>query len=95
MGATQQRRKQERRARKELRALVREFRAIQFRLLGVLTTLPVRPDEAAHKGTMSPEYDEATKMRLIIQCVLEDNIKPALLSLRDAAGYRAAQRKQQ
>jgi hypothetical protein len=88
-------RKKERRARKELRAIVRKIRAIRFRLLGVLTTLPVRADEATSAGTMSPEYDEATEMRLIIQCVLEDNIKPALTSLRDVARYRAAQRKQQ
>jgi hypothetical protein len=74
--------------RKELRAIARELRAIRYRLLGVLTVLPERQDESAQADPLNPDYDAATEMRLITQCIVHDNIEPAVTALLDAVRYR-------
>jgi hypothetical protein len=85
-------RREERQARKELRAVARELRAIRYRLLGVLSVLPERQEESAQDDTIDPDYDAATEMRLITQCIVHDNIEPAVTALLDAARYRVSEK---
>jgi hypothetical protein len=81
---------EERAARKELRAIARELRGLYFRLLGITASLPAREEEIPRESDLDPmDYSEATEMRLAIQCVLRDQIEPAITSLRDAAKLRA------
>jgi len=77
-------------ARRELRGIVRELRGLYFRLLGVVASLPAQPEEGPHEQDLGPnDYSEATEIRLAVQCVLHDQIEPAITSLRDAARFRA------
>jgi hypothetical protein len=78
-------------ARKELRSIARELRGLHFRLLGITASLPAREDEVPRETDLDDpgEYSAATEMRLAIQCVLRDQIEPAITSLRDAAKFRA------
>jgi hypothetical protein len=87
--------KEERRARRELRSVARELTAIHYRLLGIPASLPPRDDEVATGGDMDPAYDAATEMRLAIQCVLRDNLQPAIASLRAAARFKAERREEE
>ena len=83
--------KEERRARRELRAISRELTALCYRLLGVSASLPPREDETATEGDMDPDYDARTEMRLAAQSVLQDHLKPALAALRAASRSKAAE----
>jgi hypothetical protein len=80
-------------ARKELRAIVTELKALRFRLLGLLSLLPARADEIATDVDMNEDYDAVTEMRLVTQCVLREQIDSAILSLNDAAAYKPKLRK--
>jgi hypothetical protein len=81
---------EEKPARKELRSIARELRGLHFRLLGIAASLPAREEELPRESDLDPkEYNAATEMRLAIQCVLRDQIEPAITSLRDAAKFRA------
>lgn len=77
------------RAQKELWAAAGELRALCYRLLGVAATLPALEAETAAPDIREEDLTPATEIRLVIQCVLRDNLKPALGSLVDAARYRA------
>jgi hypothetical protein len=68
-------------ARAELREIVRDLEALQSRLLklkeGVTSTSP-------EDDQMDPE----TEIRTVVECVLQDSIRPAIRDLRDAASYQ-------
>ena len=65
--------------------MARELTALRYRLLGFLASLPPRDDEVTTDGAMDPDYDAKTEMRLAAQCVLRDNLEPAIASLRAAS----------
>lgn len=71
-------------AQTQMRQIVAELEAIQFRLQGIQASLPVPPREAAMlAGEM--EMDFATEVRSVIDCVLNDSIRPAIRDLVKAA----------
>jgi hypothetical protein len=70
-------------AQAELREIVTELELIRSRLLEVVETLPKPPGEVENED----EMDVATEVRSVIECVLTDNIRPAIRDLRTAASY--------
>lgn len=60
--------------REEIRDVVRDLEALRFRLLGVRASLPV--PRAAR------EEDAVVDVRSLLECVLEDSLRPALRDLR-------------
>jgi len=75
-------------ARKQLRAISRELTDIRYRLLGVIASLSHgRTDETEEEGD-DRRSDHATVMRSVAECVLADNIRPAIDDLLAAATYR-------
>jgi hypothetical protein len=86
---------EEGRTRKELRAVARELTALRYRLLGVVASLAPREDEVTVEGDIDPRYDAVTEMRLAAQCVLRDNLEPAMASLRAAARFKPGEREEE
>lgn len=76
---------EEKQGRRELRSMARELTALRYRLLGFLASIPPRDDEMTGEGSMDSDYDAKTEMRLAVQCVLQDNLEPAIASLRAAS----------
>lgn len=60
--------------REEIRDVARDLEALRFRLLGVRASLPA--PRAAR------EEDAVADVRSILECVLEDSLRPALRDLR-------------
>jgi hypothetical protein len=74
-------------AQAELRRVVEELKGIRGRLREIAGGLPVSPGEALMLvGEEDP--DVATEVRSIIECVLADQIGPAVRDLGAAIEYR-------
>jgi hypothetical protein len=69
-------------ARRELRSVAEELESLQFRMLGVLGTLPESATEATDEDLEA--MDATAEIRAVIGCVLNDCIGPAVRDLRDA-----------
>jgi len=74
-------------AQAELRQIVQELDAIRDRLTAVHDRLPVPPEETAML-LGEQEMDVATEIRSVIECVLNDSLRPAIRDLAAAASYR-------
>lgn len=74
-------------AREKLRNIAREVEEIGERLQEIHNQLPVPPNVT---GMLleEEEMDAATEMRTTIECVLQDNLRPAIRDLRAAADYQ-------
>ncbi len=70
-------------AQAELREIVAELELLRSRLLEIVETLPKPPGDVENED----EMDVATEVRSVIECVLTDNIRPAIRDLRTAASY--------
>ena len=70
-------------AQAELRKIVAELELIRSHLLEIAETLPKPPGDVENEE----EMDIATEVRSVIECVLTDNIRPAIRDLRTAASY--------
>jgi hypothetical protein len=77
----------EERAQQQLREIVRELEAVQFRLLGVQASLPPAPMEVV-RFLEEEEMDRRTQIRAAVQHVLEAAVRPAIRDLRAAAELR-------
>ena len=71
----------------ELRRIVEDLDAIRARLVELHARLPVSPHETAML-VGEVEMDFPTELRSVIECVLNDNIQPAIRDLAAAAAYR-------
>ena len=71
-------------AQEQLREIVRELEAARFRLLGVQASLPPAPEELVRHLDMDV-MDAAAQLRTVIQCVLDDFLRPAIRDLGAAA----------
>jgi len=71
-------------AQAQLREIVRDLTAIQFRLLGVQASLPPAPEEIVRQLDVEA-METSTEIRTIVQCVLEDFLGPAIRDLGNAA----------
>jgi hypothetical protein len=72
----------------QLRDIVRDFEALKFRLLGVLASVPVSPEETTVRLMDAELADPGAEIRTIIECVLHDSIDPAIGDLRSTMGRR-------
>lgn len=73
-----------------LRDVVEELKGIRSRLQELARALPVSAEE---DEMLEEEPDVATEVRSIIECVLADQIGPAVRDLDTAAGYRPKRRR--
>jgi hypothetical protein len=74
-------------AQAELRRIVEELEAIRARLAELHERLPVPPQETAML-LGEEEMDVATEVRSVIECVLNDSLRPAIRDLAAAASFR-------
>ena len=74
-------------AQAELRGIVEELDSIRARLTDIHERLPVSPEETAML-LGEQDLDVATEVRSIIECVLNDSLRPAIRDLAAAASYR-------
>jgi hypothetical protein len=73
-------------AQEQLREIAADLKTIRFRLEELKGSLPVpTQEEAMLLGEM--DMDVSTEMRSVIECVLNDNIDPAIRGLLAAADY--------
>jgi len=74
-------------AQAELRQIVEELDTVRARLTEIHDRLPVPPEETAML-VGEQEMDVATEVRSVIECVLNDSLRPAIRDLAAAASYR-------
>jgi hypothetical protein len=74
-------------AQAELREIVEELEAARTRLAEIHARLPMPPEETAML-LGEQEMDVSTEVRSIIECVLNDSLRPAIRDLAAAASYR-------
>jgi len=70
-----------------LQQIVQELDAIRGRLIEIHERLPVSLEETAML-LGEEEMDIATEIRSVIECVLNDSLRPAIRDLAAAASYR-------
>ena len=76
-------------AQKQLRAIARDLGDIRYRLLGVIASLSEgRSGEPTDDEEDGKRSDRVTEVRSAAECVLADNILPAIDDLLAAARYR-------
>lgn len=78
-------------AQAELHQIVEELDSIRRRLVDLHAKLPVSPEETAML-VGEVEMDFATEVRSVIECVLNDNIQPAIRDLAATASCRPKDR---
>ena len=78
-------------AQAELHQIVEELDSIRARLVDLHAKLPVSPEETAML-VGEVEMDFATEVRSVIECVLNDNIQPAIRDLAAAASCQPKNR---
>lgn len=71
--------------RKHLARILAHFEDGRWQLLGILHNLPEPLAEQVRLEDVAEEWDGVTEMRTVIECVLEDYIRPAILDLKDVA----------
>jgi hypothetical protein len=74
-------------AQAHLRGVVEELDRIRVVLEGIASSLPVSPREETYLEE-GGEWDVATEVRSVIECVLTDQILPAIRDLQAAAVCR-------
>ena len=76
--------------RKELRQMVNDLEAIRAHLQEVVATLVAAGEDTVFEGDDEP--DVATEVRSVVECVLADQIGPAIRDLTTAVEYRPKRR---
>jgi hypothetical protein len=69
-------------ARAEVRRIIEALESIRWRLLGVQLSLPEPIEETARLQEVADEMSPAAELRTVIQCVLDDSLRPAIEDLR-------------
>ena len=83
--------REEEEVRAELRSIVEDLDRIRAQLVDLHGRLPVPVEETAMLvGEI--EMDFATEVRSVIECVLNDSIRPAIRDLAKAASYQPKRR---
>ncbi len=74
-------------ARAELRAIAEDLDGVRARLVNLHRRLPVPAEETAML-VGEVEMDFATEVRSVIECILNDWLRPAIRDLAAAASYQ-------
>jgi hypothetical protein len=77
-------------ARNELHQLVQELEGLQGRLLEIRRGLP--PPPPSPEDDLNADPDVSTEMGRVIECVLQDSVRPAIRDLIAAAEYRPGEK---
>ena len=77
--------RQEEQAQAELKRIVEDLKKVRSKLRDIAAALPSTLEEAMYA---EEDPDVATEVRAVIECVLTDQIGPAVRDLSAAAGYR-------
>ena len=75
-------------AQEEVRQIAGELHALCQRLEGVHQSLPIASNEALML-LGEADMNVATELRSVIECVLNDSLRPAVRDLKAATEYRA------
>jgi hypothetical protein len=75
-------------AEEQLRAIARDLSGIRYRLLGVVASLSDGRTPEPAEDEDDERADRMTEMRSVAECVLADNIRPAIDDLLAAASYQ-------
>ena len=70
---------------KHLARVLEDFERGRWQLLGILRSLPESPAELGEEDVAEKWDGGLTEMRSVIECVLEDYIRPAIQDLQDVA----------
>jgi hypothetical protein len=81
-------------ARRHLHRVLEQLEVVRWQLLGIRQSLPEPPAERVRQADVSDEPDSATELRTTIDCVLEDDLKPALQDLQEALASPGAEAKE-
>ena len=85
--------REEEQAQAAVREAMEDLKKVRSRLRNIAAALPASPQEVLmDAGDEDP--DVATEVRSIIECVLADQIEPAVRDLAAAAEYRVKERKE-
>lgn len=82
--------REEEEAQAELRRIVEALKKVRSNLRDVAASLPSTPEEAMYA---EEDPDVATEVRAVIECVLTDQIGPALRDLTAAAEYHRKEKR--
>ena len=77
-----------------LRQIAKELQNIRRRLMDLHESLPAASLEMLMFAG-EEELDVTTEVRTIIECVVEDSIKPAIRDLEAAADYQGEKKKEE
>jgi hypothetical protein len=78
-------------ARRHLHRVLEQLEAVRWQLLGIRQSLPEPSAERVRQADVNDEPDAATELRTTIDCVLEDDLKPALKDLQEALASTGAE----
>jgi len=70
-------------AKRQLHRVHEQLEGIRWQLLGIRHSLPEPPTERVQKADLSDDLDAVMELRTTIDCVLEDDLKPALQDLQE------------
>jgi hypothetical protein len=71
-------------AKRQLHRVHEQLEEIRWQLVGIRDSLPEPPTERVRLADVSDEPDALMELRTTIDCVLEDDLKPALQDLQEA-----------
>lgn len=69
---------------RHVRRVLEQMEAARWQLIGIKLSLPEPPEKALED--VSDDWDAVTELRAIIECVLDDALRPAFEDLRKALG---------
>jgi hypothetical protein len=81
-------------ARRHLQRVMEQLETVCWQLLGIRQSLPEPTAERDRLADVSDEPDAVMELRTTIDCVLEDDLKPALQDLQDALASTGAKREE-
>ncbi len=68
--------------RRHLRRVLDQLEAVRWQLIGIKLSLSEPSEELVRIEDVSDEMDAVTELRTTIECVLDDDLRPALKDLR-------------
>ena len=69
---------------RQVRRVLDQMEVIWWQMMGIKLSLPEPPEGAL--DDVSDDWDGVTELRTVIECVLNDDLRPALEDLRKVLG---------
>lgn len=68
----------------QVRRVWEQLKAARWQLIGIKVSLPEAPEEGARLQDVGDDMNAVTALRVTIDCVLNDDLEPALRDLEEA-----------